>query len=99
MAVRVTGIFWYRSREDYDRLKAMSKDGWKLPDTFDDWLQSAQNVLEELTSEGLVVEKAYVDPDTFPEWCRARGLEMDTKARLEYGTEFAAKKARAQQTP
>jgi hypothetical protein len=77
----------------------MFTDGWKLPDTFDDWLRTAQKTLKTLTKEGLVVEKAYADPDTFPEWCRACGLEMDTQARLKYGVEFADKVARRQRKP
>jgi hypothetical protein len=96
MQVSVTGIGWYR-REDYDRLKAMFKDGSKLPDTFDSWLQSAQNLYDKLTGQGHVVVKADIDPDTFPEWCRTRGMEMDAKARMAYGNECAADKYRKKQ--
>jgi hypothetical protein len=91
MQVSVTGIGWYR-REDYDRLKAMFVDGHKLPATYDSWFKSAQGIHDKLTSEGHVVVKVEIDPDRFPEWCRARGLEMDAKARAAYGNESAADK-------
>jgi hypothetical protein len=96
MQVSVKGISWYR-REDYDRLKAMFTDGSKLPDTFESWLQNAQNLHDKLTGEGRAVVKAYIDLETFPEWCRAHGLGMDAKARIAYGNECAANKYRARQ--
>ena len=94
MPVSVVGIAWYR-REDYDHLKAASKDGWKLPDTFDDWLETAQLAYGTLTGQGLTVVRAYIDPDTFPAWCRDHGFEMDTEARMAFGSECAANKLEA----
>ena len=95
MQVKVTGIAWYR-REDYDRIKAMFQDGGNLPDTFDGWLSSAQGLYDKLTREGHVVEKALIDPDTFPDWCRANGVEMDGRGRMGYANECAAKMDKAQ---
>ena len=89
MQVSATGIAWYRA-QDYDRLKATFTDGWKLPDTFESWQRSAQNLYDKLTNEGLVVVKAYIDPNTFPEWCRANGMEMNAKARMRFANDCAA---------
>ena len=97
MQVSVTGLVWYRNAEDYDRLKAIFTDGEKLADTFESWLKSAQIGFDKLTSEGHVVIKANIDPNTFPEWCRARGMELNAKARMAYGNECAANRYRAQQ--
>jgi hypothetical protein len=91
MKTMAVGVTWYR-REDYARLKAMFKDGEKIPDTYDEWLKSAENVFGTLTLEGLTVVKAYLDPESFPEWCKANGFEMDGAARSQYGREFAARK-------
>ena len=88
MQKSVTGIAWYRA-EDYDRLKAMFVDGWKLPDTYEDWSKIAQDAYDTLTEGGTPVLKAFIDPDTFPEWCRIRGFKMDTQARLAFGTDYA----------
>src|SRR5450759_3735807 len=95
MQVKVIGIAWYRA-EDFERLKAMFTDGWKLPDTFDSWLEHAQQLCDKLTREGQIVEKAYVDPTAFPEWCRAQGMQMDAQGRMAYANECAAKKFRAE---
>ena len=96
MEVELTGIAWYR-REDYDHLKAAFKDGWSLPDTFDSRLEKAELAYDTLTSEGLKVVKALIDPDTFPVWCRDHGFEMDTAARMAFGQECAANELKAKQ--
>jgi hypothetical protein len=94
MRVRTVGVAWYRP-EDYERAKAMFKDGQNLPDTFDSWLTTAKKVYQKLAGEGLIVEKAYIDPDTFPEWCRTHGKEMDARGRMDYAREYAARKLAA----
>jgi hypothetical protein len=94
MQVKVTGIPWYR-REDYERLRNMFTDGSKLPATYDDWLAAAQGIHDKLTDEGQVVEKAYIDPGSFPEWCRANGKALDVGGRMAYGNECAANRYRA----
>jgi len=95
MPVSLVGIAWYR-REDYDNLKATFKDSEDLPDTFDEWLEKAERVSGTLTGQGIAVVKAYIDPETFPAWCRDHGFEMDKVARMEFGTECAANKLSAQ---
>lgn len=87
----LTGIVWYR-REDYDRLKALFPDGSKLPDTFEEWLAKAQEVLATLVAADVCVEKAYIDPETFPDWCRTHRHKMDERGRTAYATEFASRK-------
>jgi hypothetical protein len=43
-----------------------------------------------MTGEGFLLVKAYIDPDTFPEWCRSHGMEMDAKARVNFAQDYAA---------
>lgn len=94
MRVRVLGMVWYR-QEDFDRLKAMFSDGSKIGPTFDDWLDSAQKGYEKLTADGNVVVKAYIDPESFPQWCAEHGKELDARGRSAYANERAAKSVRA----
>jgi hypothetical protein len=91
MHVSMTGIAWYRA-EDYARLRALFKDGEKLPDTYEAWLTAAQQLYDKLTAQGHAVVKAEIDPVTFAAWCRTRGMEPDAKARMAYGNECAARK-------
>jgi hypothetical protein len=95
--VRAIGIAWYR-REDYDRLMSMFPDREKLAGTFDDWLHNAERTYNRLLLEGFVIEKALLDPETFPNWCRANGMKMDAEGRLLYAREYAAKKHGAEST-
>jgi hypothetical protein len=84
------GVTWYRNRADYDRLMGMFTDRDVLPDTYEEWLKTAQDALSVLTLQGINVVKAYFDPDTFPDWCKANGHKMDADARAEYGSAYAA---------
>lgn len=96
MQVSVIGMAWYRNAQDYDQLKAMFTDREVLADTFEQWHKSAQIGWDKLIAAGHVVIKADIDPVTFPEWCRAHGMEMNAKARIAYGNECAANNYRAQ---
>ena len=87
-----TGIAWYRP-EDYARLMAMFTGDARLPDRFEEWLQKANEVCEALTQQGIRFVKAYIDPDTFPEWYQAREPDMNTQVRLRFGREYAASHA------
>ena len=91
MHVSIVGVCWYR-RKDYDRLKAMFKDGDILPHTYDDWHRKVMELHDQLLADGYTVEKAYIDVETFPGWCLTRGMEMDANARTAYGVQYAAKK-------
>jgi len=94
MPLEAVGIGWYR-RKDYPRLMEMFTDSWELPDTFDAWVESAQKGYDQLKSSGLPVERVYIDPDTFAQWCQARGLKMNTHARTTYVAAAAQNKHQA----
>ena len=78
------GVTWYMST-DYARMRKLFKDGAKLPRTYARWLKAATATQSTLESMGFKVIKAYVDPDTFPAWCKSRRLDIDGNARLQYG--------------
>lgn len=89
MRVQKIGFAWF-DRENYDELKALFTDGDSLPDTFDQWQTLAERGVDQLRREGKIVIKAYLDPKTFPEWCRSRGLDINSAARRKFAAEFAA---------
>jgi hypothetical protein len=88
MLTNIIAIAWYRP-QDYARLKAMFVDGDEMPDTFQEWESSVLEMVAMLTGSGQPVVKAYIDPETFPAWCAARGLPLDTHAKSRYGAEYA----------
>jgi hypothetical protein len=77
------GVAWYRA-EDYDRLKSMYEDADQLPDTFEEWLAIAEGVRNTMIAQGFIIRKVYLDPDTFPQWCKEHGLSMDATGRTRY---------------
>jgi hypothetical protein len=58
-------------------------------------VEEPQELYDKLTAAGHVVVKAYIDPDTFPKWCQAHGLEMNAKARTRFGNDCAAEHFKA----
>ena len=89
--VKYIGMAWYR-RKDYKKLLKLFVDSSKLPKTYDKWLKLAQKGFDDLVIQGCIVEEVYIDPETFPTWCVAHGLDIDAKARVRFANEFVARK-------
>jgi len=85
----VIGIVWYKE-EDYPILKNLFEDGDTLPETYSEWLEKAQNLFNQLIQRGLTPVKAYIDPETFPEWCIQKGHHLNAQARTAYANFIAA---------
>ena len=83
LPIRAVGLVWYR-RNDYSRVLQIMTDADELPPTWDKWLYRAEQALRRFEKSGMVVEKVYLDPEIFPGWCEARGLEIDAKARIAF---------------
>jgi hypothetical protein len=94
MPLMVIGIPWY-SRKNWSALKILVSDASELHETFDEWRASAGNVESRMRQEGYIVKRINIDPKTFPEWCKKRGLKTDAEAR----SEFAIEAAREGQSP
>jgi len=91
--VKAVGVAWYR-QEDYAKIRSIMEDHRKLPPTYKQWLKKANKAVESSRAEGLLVEKAYIDPETFPAWCKSRGLNVDAKGRMDFASEAAFLKYR-----
>lgn len=85
LPLRAAGISWYR-REDYARALAIMDDAHVLPRTYDEWSQKAERQEGEWKAQGIHIVRAIIDPETFPEWCRARGLNVDAKGRTAFAS-------------
>jgi hypothetical protein len=90
MKVSVMGLAWFR-REDYRTLKSLFADGTGLHPSYDDWLKAAEGMFEQLKRQGIETHKVYIDPEEFPAWCKANGLNIDSKARIRFANETVAK--------
>jgi hypothetical protein len=86
------GLTWIRE-EDYATLLTIFEDGDQFAGGWKEWEQRARKVQSELEAKGLICERAYIDPDTFADWCIRHGVGTGRDGRLTYGAEFIARKA------
>lgn len=86
---RAAGIAWIRE-EDYAALIAIFEDGNKFEGGWKEWVKRAEETEKQLKATGCIVERAYLDPDTFADWCRRNGVGTGREGRLKFGAEFAA---------
>jgi len=85
MKVQAIGMAWYREA-DYDKLRTLFVDGDRLPRTFLQWQDQAEQGRKRYVRQGTVVVKAYIDPDTFPAWCAANGCSGDAGGRMKFAS-------------
>ena len=78
---------WY-SREDYPRIRDMMIDRHNLAPTYDAWLAAAENNENVGRQAGLQISRTMIEPETFAKWCREKGLEPDSAARIKYVAEM-----------
>ncbi|MDP3417879.1 hypothetical protein [Falsiroseomonas sp.] len=88
MRVSAVGMAWYRA-ETFAEVRASMADAEKLPATFEKFLYAAMKGEEKLRRAGHAVIRVYLDMDEFPAFCRARGLNVDAKGRMEYAAHVA----------
>lgn len=84
----VQAMVWYKE-EHWPILKEMFVDGDMLPRSYSDWLSRAEQMKTEAEAAGDAVIKVFIDPETFPGWCVAKGLEMNSEARSQLAIEMA----------
>ena len=85
---RAVGIAWIR-KEDYATLRGIFEDGDMFTDGWAAWNKRAEAVEKEMEGQGVIPLRAYIDPDTFPAWCAARGVDTGREGRSLYGIEWA----------
>lgn len=88
LQVSAVGVPWY-TRQNYKRILEVMSDAHVLPTTFDAWQHAAEKVLERARRRGATPVKALIDPETFPDWCRQRGLDADANARSQFACAVA----------
>jgi hypothetical protein len=86
--VAAVGIPWYR-REDFAELRALFTDGHKLHATYEGWLAAAEEGERRIKADGTLTVRANLRPEEFAAWCNAKGIPLDSKARMEYANEWA----------
>ena len=82
------GIAWYRA-QDYGQIRRIMADAAEFPVTYREWREVSERLESNLRQQGHVVLRAIIDPEIFPEWCKARGLNVDAEARTKFVNQVA----------
>jgi hypothetical protein len=92
MQVQIVGMAWYRT-ETFAQLRAMFEDGHKLHRTYKEWFAAAEGGRKKFESQGVRVVCVDIDPNQFPEWCKANGMKLNAEGRNKYASFIAYKVA------
>ncbi len=84
----IQAMVWYKE-DDWDKLIELFTDSHLLPKSYEDWLKRAEEMADKVEAAGDVVMKVFIDPETFPAWCKEKKREMDMNARTELAIEVA----------
>ncbi len=84
----IQAMVWYKE-EDWDTLMELFSDSHLLPKSYQEWLLRAEEMKKKVEGGGDLVMKVFIDPETFPAWCREKGRDMDSNARTELAIEMA----------
>lgn len=86
---RRVALPWYRA-EHYTGLRASLADGAKLPERYETWQLSTEQVEQVVQRSGVEVVRVDIEPDAFLAWCDCAGLPSDGAARNRYAAEIIA---------
>jgi len=86
---KIAGVVWYSDEVVYCRALAIFADAFNMPRTYEDWVIGVAKIAKDMKRDGWVLVRAELDPETFPAWCKSRGLKIEAKARGDFGNEAA----------
>jgi hypothetical protein len=90
-SARAVGIPWVREK-DYVAFLRIIKDADKMPRTWKEFNQRSEEGERAYQAKGYIVVRAYINPDTFGEWCAANDCGVDTHGRIKFAASVAAEK-------
>ena len=77
------GAYWIKEK-DYPALRQLFDDGDKMPPSWKEWLKMAEEMERGLKAYGHVVMRVRIDPDKFPDWCAAHGVNLGSEGRKKF---------------
>ena len=76
-------MVWY-NEDDWERYKTLFDDAHLLPDSYQQWLQRAEEKVKEVEAGGDIVAKVTIDTVLFPAWCKENGRKLDAESRTTF---------------
>ncbi len=74
---------WF-ARGRYTQTRDLMADRDQLPEGYDVWLLSAQQIESELNRVGYETARVVIEPQTFLAWCKDQEVVPDGRARTAY---------------
>lgn len=90
--VSAVGMVWY-TLEHYAEIKAMMKDGHRLPATYTQWRLKAEAAEKQMRRQGHLVFRAHLEPDAFRQYVSTHGLDFDADGRTHFASFIAKQEA------
>jgi hypothetical protein len=90
---RAVGVPWVRE-EDYPAFLAICEDADRLPPTWQRFAQFSEQAEQRYRANGYLVVRAYIDPETFPDWCAQRDTGINSQARMRFAASIADEQSR-----
>ena len=89
--IRAAGVPWVRA-EDWLAFLAIMEDRDDSPVSWEIFNQRSEQFESSLKAQGYIVVRAYIDPETFPDWCRTHGHRVNAEGRGSFAASVAAEK-------
>jgi hypothetical protein len=81
------GLAWYK-KDQWDFLRQISADVDDLEDTYEEWLQNAEETYIKMKNLGLDARKFPVDMFELAKWCREQNCPVNSESRATYAAEM-----------
>src|SRR5262249_25823785 len=81
------GFAWY-TEQQWQRLKELADDVEALDDTYANWLQTAEEAVVTLRSNGIEAMKVAVDVEEAARWCAKHGRPFNSAGRAAFVTDL-----------
>ena len=92
--IRGVAVPWFTA-ETFPRLREISANADDLPDTYAEFLTLAEPRFARHASNGVPMQRVYIDPDELAEWCKANGRPVDAYARAGFAAFVMMRRERA----
>ncbi len=86
--IRNLALAWYR-QDQWQLLLDYSADSDKLERTYQEWLEHAEEKVNEMSKEGINAVRIDINIEEMKKWCKRHDKQIDGSTRSEYAVFLA----------
>ncbi len=91
------GICWIKE-EQWQRFLDVADDADMLEDTWDEWAEKTEEMIQTFAGKGIGVNKVPVDVESLIIWCNERDRSINSSSRAEYVTQLMTSQPKKDET-